>query len=223
MKVHFAGPSSIGKTTLAKGLEITSNLEFVSGSISDLIPETKEVSHLEMLNQPNESLYLQDYQVSNLRSKLYADKLDYVTDRSFLDVAAYFWYKQAKSIPACEIEHFFELNKMLCNKHCTHLILLSLRIDQIKEWFIEDNNKRITSGYFQTLISSLMELVLEAWGAKPVKMITTISKGVFKYTHLEYGASEYLLESPYGSTKVLKIFELDKYIRETLIHQFIHS
>lgn len=221
-KVHFAGPSGIGKTTLAKEVEYTQGLKFISGSMSSLIPTTKDQTHVQMLSESPNEKYLRDYQLANLRGKVFAEAGDdMVTDRSFLDLAAYFWYNQASALPACEIEHFLELTKMLCNKHCTHLIFLSLDTYQIGSWFIEDNNKRILSGYFQSLISSIMGLVLEYWGAEFVKEYHHITKGVFKNEILDYGAVEYIIESPYGYTKVLQVRELNKHFRQHLINSFI--
>ena len=38
----FHGPSGIGKTTLAKFIETKYGIPFISGSMSDLMPDTKE-------------------------------------------------------------------------------------------------------------------------------------------------------------------------------------
>ena len=132
MKVMFAGPSGIGKTTLAEGLSVNEGLLYLSGSVSDILPETKEMSHKDMLNRDQKDLYMEDYKILNLRKKLFQDKENFVSDRSFLDSAAYFYYKQVDKIPACEIEHFLELCKMCLNKYCTHLIFLPLNALQIK-------------------------------------------------------------------------------------------
>ena len=57
MKIMFAGASGVGKTTLAKEVpgmikfdvsEYPPVLDFISGSVSDLIPKTKDMSHKEM-------------------------------------------------------------------------------------------------------------------------------------------------------------------------------
>lgn len=221
MKVMFAGPSGIGKTTLADYVSNTQSLEFESGSVSDLIPETKDMKHENMLQRDPKDLYMEDYKILNLRKKLYENGPDeFVSDRSFLDSAAYFYYKQSDKIPACEIEQFLELCKMCCNKYCTHLIFLPLSLYQVREWIIEDNGKRITSGYFQAHISALMSLVLDAWEAEPGKTWNQIG-GFMKSQTLEWGAQEYLVSSPYGQTKVLELMELDLYTRETIIDKFL--
>lgn len=220
MKVMFAGPSGIGKTTLAEGLSVNEGLLYLSGSVSDILPETKEMSHKDMLNRDQKDLYMEDYKILNLRKKLFQDKENFVSDRSFLDSAAYFYYKQVDKIPACEIEHFLELCKMCLNKYCTHLIFLPLNALQIKHWIIEENDKRITSGYFQAIISSIMSLILDIWESVPTKTINYIGSP-FRNKELQWGAQEYLISSPYGETKVLELMELNQDIREQLIDKFI--
>ena len=207
-------------TTLAEGLSVAKDIVYLSGSVSDLIPETKDISHKDMLGRDSKDLYMEDYKILNLRKKLFQDKDDFVSDRSFLDLAAYFYYKQAAKIPACEVEHFLELCKMCLNKYCTHLIYLPLDMFQIREWLTEENGKRVTSNYFQVLISGVMSLVLDAWGAEPTKTWSYLG-GLFKNTQLQWGAQEYLISSPYGQTKVIEISELDINLRNKLIDQFL--
>lgn len=217
MRVMFAGPSGLGKTTLAKEL---SDLKFISGSVSDLIPATKEMKHENMLARDPKELLMEDYQIIQFRHKLFRDEDNFVSDRSYLDSAAYFYYKQADKIPACEMEHFLELCKMLMNKDCTHLIMLNLTPELLRDWITEDNNKRITSNYFQVMISRIMKTVIQLWGFNWVKDIGSIGP-MFKSIPLAYGATEYLIKSPYGETKVLVIDELNKEIRLKLIEQFL--
>ena len=106
MKIMFAGASGVGKTTLAKEVpgmikfdvsEYPPVLDFISGSVSDLIPKTKDMSHKEMLERDSKDLLMEDFQVMNLRNKMFRDRDRFVTDRSYLDLAAYFYYKQAKN------------------------------------------------------------------------------------------------------------------------------
>ena len=67
MKIMFAGASGVGKTTLAKEVpsmikfdvsKYPPELEFVSGSVSDLIPKTKDMSHKEMLERDSKDLLI---------------------------------------------------------------------------------------------------------------------------------------------------------------------
>ena len=48
-RIMFVGPSGIGKTTLAKFIETKYGIPFISGSMSDLMPDTKEMHHAEFL------------------------------------------------------------------------------------------------------------------------------------------------------------------------------
>lgn len=225
----FAGASGIGKSTLAKWLELESNdlndmepIKFISGSVSDLIPKTKEVKHEDMLKRDPKELLMEDYQVINLRQKLFNDKDYFVSDRSFLDPAGYFLYKQAAKIPACEMEQFLEICKMLLNKNCDKLIFLHLTPDQLKDWITEDNNKRITSNYFQVLISAIMDNIISIWEADYLYKIDRLKSGLLKSsTMLEHGAYRLELKSPYGKTEILKIEELNLDIRKQLILDFI--
>lgn len=50
-RIMFVGPSGIGKTTLAKFIETKYSIPFISGSMSDLMPDTKEMHHAEFLHQ----------------------------------------------------------------------------------------------------------------------------------------------------------------------------
>ena len=50
-RIMFVGPSGIGKTTLAKFIETKYGIPFISGSMSDLRPDTKEMHHAEFLHQ----------------------------------------------------------------------------------------------------------------------------------------------------------------------------
>lgn len=46
-RIMFVGPSGIGKTTLAKFIETKYGIPFISGSMSDLMPDIKEMHHAE--------------------------------------------------------------------------------------------------------------------------------------------------------------------------------
>jgi len=89
MKIMFAGASGVGKTTLAKEVpgmiefdvsEYPPVLDFISGSVSDLIPKTKDMSHKEMLERDSKDLLMEDFQVMNLRNKMFRDRDRFVTD-----------------------------------------------------------------------------------------------------------------------------------------------
>lgn len=162
-RIMFVGPSGIGKTTLAQAVAKKYDIPFISGSMSDLLPATKDVSHNEILSLGSETMYKSDFQLLNLRNKLFRDKENFVTDRSYADLAAYFWYKQSRSMPECEMEHFFCQCKELMENQCDLAIFLPLNLSTYHEWSMEDNKKRIMNRFFQVQISSLMSELLANW------------------------------------------------------------
>lgn len=162
-RIMFVGPSGIGKTTLAQAVAKKYDIPFISGSMSDLLPATKDVSHNEILSLGSEAMYKSDFQLLNLRNKLFRDKENFVTDRSYADLAAYFWYKQSRSMPECEMEHFFCQCKELMENQCDLAIFLPLSLSTYHEWPMEDNKKRIMNRFFQVQISSLMSELLANW------------------------------------------------------------
>ena len=46
----FVGPAGIGKTTLAKYISEKYGIPFISGSMTDLLPATKDLSHIEIFD-----------------------------------------------------------------------------------------------------------------------------------------------------------------------------
>ena len=165
--ILLAGPSGVGKTTVAKFLSEELGIKFISGSVSDLLPQTKEMTHAEMLARDSKDLYTEDYQILNLRNKLFSkEEESFVSDRSFLDSAAYFLYKQADKIPACEVEQFINLAKMATLQSIDYLVFIDYSLDMFNNWIIEDNSKRVISKFFQMEISRIMYMVLDIWGLK---------------------------------------------------------
>lgn len=164
----FVGPSGIGKTTLAKFIETQYGIPFISGSMSDLMPDTKEMHHAEFLHQECRELINKDYQLLNLRNKLFKDKETFVTDRSYVDLAAYFIYKQSTNIPECEVDAFLDICKDLTVQQCDLLIYLPLSMYNMKEWPMEDNKKRIINRYYQAQMSDIMGNLLTQWSTLSV-------------------------------------------------------
>ena len=222
-RIMFAGPSGIGKTTLAKFVESIGGGDdpiwpFISGSVSDLLPNTKNELHKDMLAHDKRELYIQDFQILNLRKKLFANQDSFVSDRSFLDSAAYFVYKQADTIPQCEIDNFLELCKMCLCQYCDKLIILNFTPYMVKNWVMEDNNKRIINKYFQAEISSIMLMILENWGVVFSNQIIGDSVNIFKSETYRYGGYKLgTLESIYGDLDVVLINEPLLDIREHII------
>lgn len=224
--ILFAGPSGIGKTSLANhisrcpidfGLSTENEPVFVSGSISDLIPSTKAMSHADMLNRPFTDLYKEDVQVLNLRHKLFSQYVKegkpYVSDRSFLDVAGYFIYKYSAKVCESEVRDFLKYCKQYTLVDCSHLILLELTPDNMENWSMEDNSKRILNRYFQVNISTLMAEVLLHWGI------------VYDKSNSKLAYSTCTISSTYreSNTRVLLLKELDYDTRCSIIKNFLND
>lgn len=185
-KIMFAGVSGVGKTTLAKWLSETFDIEFISGSYSDLIPETKDMPHQEMINQDAETVFRQDMQLLSARSKACRDAGEFVTDRSYLDSAAYFINKLSHRIAPCDLEHAIDSCKQLLSRQCTHLIFIPYSVKFFKDWVIEDNNKRLLSKYYQFQVSQVIYGLLELWGYKKINNIVgNILYGLDNFGYIE--------------------------------------
>lgn len=163
-QIMFYGPSGTGKTTLAKYISDHYNIPFISGSISDLIPSTKSLSHSEMINRDPKDIYKEDLQLLNLRGKKFNNVGNFVSDRSYLDIIAYHIIKVSKDLSKCDTESLFSIVKNLMMRDCTHLIFIPFTNKMIDEWKIEDNNKRILNPYFQWNVSLVMENILDLLG-----------------------------------------------------------
>lgn len=225
--ILLAGPSGVGKTTVAKFLSEELGIKFISGSVSDLLPQTKEMTHAEMLARDSKDLYTEDYQILNLRNKLFSKEEEpFVSDRSFLDSAAYFLYKQADKIPACEVEQFLNLAKMATLQSIDYLVFIDYTLDMFNNWIIEDNSKRVISKFFQMEISRIMYMILDIWGLKwqSYPMIKeypddgNIFEKLFgKLMDLDDKVSIGQISNLYGTTKVIVLREANKELRERIL------
>lgn len=219
-RIVFAGPSGIGKTTLAKLLSEELKLDYISGSISDLLPDTKNLTHQEMLSRDPKELQMEDYKIMNLRNKLFSKyKLKgYISDRSFLDSAAYFIYKQASKLPTCELVSFLDLARDLTIKNVDYLIVLDFPVSFILNWNIEDNNKRILNDFFQCSISKLIRLVLEYWGVTLISNVRLIYPSRTEVGIIRYKGNTYtkiiLLQSDNLKERLEAICNFIKYEKD---------
>ena len=111
-QIMFTGVSGVGKTTIAKEIAELLNIPFISGSYSDLVPETKDMPHADMIQQDAKTVFMQDMQVLNIRNKAFRMENNFVTDRSYFDSAAYCINKLSHRIEECDLDHANNLCRM---------------------------------------------------------------------------------------------------------------
>lgn len=211
LKIMFCGPSGTGKTTMAKEISKLFNIPFISGSYSDLVPSTKSEPHEKMITKSTEEIYNQDYQLINLRRNQLKDLTSFVSDRSFVDNAAYFIDKLAHRIPQCEVETYLDISKKLSETFTTHLIMVPFTKEIMGKWEIEDNHKRVLNKYYQYKISNLMMSVIQDF--------------IYPDLSTEY----HLIRKEYinkvvgnDKTKILFLYELDRVKRIQVINEFLN-
>ena len=159
-KVMFAGASGTGKTTLAKRVSDMLSIPFVSGSYSDLVPETKSLKHVDMITEGWVIMKEKDERLLSLRSQLFSSQFEFVSDRSYIDNIAYYILKLSQHVSNEEVSVFMEKALSFLEKDCNKLIFIPFSHQMINIWQVEDNNKRITNGFFQHMVSLIMEDII---------------------------------------------------------------
>lgn len=212
-KIMLTGCSGVGKTTLAKWISKQWNIPFISGSYSDLVPETREQSHTDMINKNPKEVFRQDTQVINLRHKSFQNKREFVSDRSYFDSAAYHIQKSSHNLPECESEHFINLCEELMAEQCTHLIFIPFSKDFLIRWEMENNSKRVLNRYYQFEVSQILYGILDLWNYKPNRIKSFFSKGKLN--------SIGTIQCRYRKIKVLILDEQDFETRKDLVKAFL--
>lgn len=212
-QIMFTGVSGVGKTTIAKEVADMLKIPFISGSYSDLVPETKDMTHADMIQQDAKTVFMQDMQVLNLRNKAFRGEDSFVTDRSYFDLAAYFINKLSHRLAECDLDHAVDLCRMLLGQQCTHLIFIPFSSSFFNEWVIEDNGKRILSKYYQFQVSQVMYGILDLWGYKPDSKIVQYINDILNTGTLDI--MDY-------KVKVLILDEMNYEKRKHLIKKFLN-
>lgn len=174
IKIQLTGCSGVGKTTLAKYIASEYDIPFISGSYSDLVPQTKDEKHADMITKDPKLIYEQDHQVLNLRHKQLRNTFDFVTDRSYIDSIAYLINKLSIHLRGCDIEAFITTCEALLERECTHLIFVPFTTKFLDEWEIEDNKKRVLNSYYQFQISQLIFGILDIFNFKESNIKTWV-------------------------------------------------
>lgn len=156
----MAGPSGIGKTTLAKILSEDLNIPFLSGSYSELVPSTKDVKHEDMIKKNTQDILQEDIDLFRKRRDIFNNTIEFISDRSFVDNIAYHINKLSYQIDESDITIFIDACIQSLNTIPTHLIFIPYRADMVDSFKIEDNHKRIINPWYQIQISSLMTTII---------------------------------------------------------------
>lgn len=210
LKIQLTGCSGVGKTTLSKWIAQELDIEFISGSYSDLVPQTRNEKHSDMITKDPKVIYQQDNQVMNLRHKQLAFKDRFITDRSYVDSIAYLINKLSVHIRQCDIEAFIGNCEALLSLECTHLIFIPFSLKFLNNWDIEDNNKRILNGYYQFQISQLIYGILDMMGYRKQSLISFV-------VDAEVGK----IQVKGNDISVLILDELDFEKRKQIVKRFI--
>ena len=71
----FTGVSGVGKTTIAKEVADMLKIPFISGSYSDLVPETRDMPHADMIQQDASTVLLRICKYLICVTKLSGEKI----------------------------------------------------------------------------------------------------------------------------------------------------
>lgn len=213
-KIMLVGASGTGKTTLAKHVSEKYDIPFISGSSSDLVPELKELSHISMLSMEERLLWENEFKILRARGEAFTNYDSFVTDRSFIDNMAYCTFKCSKFSTKELMDSFFEEAERLLVQNCTELIFLSFGRESINKWDFEPNGKRILNGYFQWMISAIMDDIL-------VGKATHVYGQTYDNGQLTSQMS--LIDVNFKKIKVLHLYELDLEVRKDTIDRFLNQ
>lgn len=211
-RVMFVGASGTGKTTLAKYVAGEFNIPFTSGSMSDVVPETKDMPHREMLKVDEGLAFSQEQKYLSRRyNALMSSSGSFVTDRSFIDNVAYAIYKTSHVSSSCDIDSMVDaVSQCLSDLKVTHIIFIPVTLDMVKGWVPENNGKRITNVYFQMMISQIMS------GVIPLVMRDDITnKPIDKDSDSTY------IQDNWTKLKLLCLEDRDIDVRKRIISKFL--
>ncbi|QWV92108.1 ATP-binding protein [Geomonas oryzisoli] len=166
MKVAFTGSSSTGKTTLALRLQTDPRFcillpAFITVDARRILAERGFGSMDRM--QPEE---LRSFQHAYLERKLALEngRDGYFTDRSFIDLAAYWLERDAAGLPASEVEAFVEICRHEANRYDLHVYFPYGLIP------FESDGYRSEDEIFHQRINSRICQLLHDWGHRVVRL-----------------------------------------------------
>lgn len=224
LRAGFSGPSGIGKTYLAKLISKEMGIKFVSGSMSDLLPDTKNLNQVALNECPT---HAEEWSLLKARAELFCKASglceSFITDRTFIDSVAYYIYKlTGKKSDTSQEEmntrdmRFIRYAMSYLEEAFTHVILIQQNPHTWAVRNIEDNKKRITNWLFQWQISSLMLNVISELPATAGFEVKSLD--------IEVGDDPIMVNQIYlriGRLKVLVVDEPDYTKREDIVRNFL--
>ena len=159
IRIMLAGPSGVGKTTLATAIAKYLQIPFVSGSFSDAVPSTRDIPQKDMIDKANMGIEIQA--VKN-RLEIYREYPSFISDRSFLDNMAYGNHKLSYKVTTCDMVDLYKFCSKLLLDYCDVLILVPYDYVYMSgSWEIKSNEKRVTNAIFQDLMTTIFRRVME--------------------------------------------------------------
>ena len=207
IRIMLAGPSGVGKTTLAEAIAKQLNIPFVSGSFSDAVPATRNIQQRNMIDEATMNMEIQA--VKN-RLEIYKQNPSFISDRSFLDNMAYGNHKLSYRVTTCDIIDLYKFCSKLLLDYCDVLILVPYDYVYMSgSWEIKGNNKRVTNAIFQDLMTTIFRRVLDMAFSQDKAGAKTLDDGKSIYG-ITYGIQRNPQFDEAGEVigKVTKVIEL---------------
>jgi len=166
MKIAFTGTCSTGKTTLGERLvrdrRLSSfNLAIVSADARSILTGFGHQS-LDRLTQIDLCAFQLQYFVKKLEQE--ADLANYITDRSFLDIAAYWTQRNGSILPEHEQRYLVGQCQRASARYDLHVYLPFGAIPFV------DDGYRATDRTLEESIDRKIQSLLMDWGLKFVKV-----------------------------------------------------
>lgn len=161
MKIYFSGCSGTGKSTLAKWIEDTYGIPFITTSTKPLWDKYGVKNHIELIKIATENPQLGiDFQFDLLRyrKEVLSQHESFVTDRSPVDNLAYFLMQNSHIATEDQTEEYIKQCKELLFTG-THLFFIDFTSD-IK---LENDGMRVSNKYYQQMSNSVFKDVINDW------------------------------------------------------------
>lgn len=163
MRLFISGISGIGKTTLAKTIAQEYDIPFIIGSTKLIWEKYGIKSHNDIIsmcnNQPKYGLKFQK-EVLDYRLEMINSHDVFVSDRSPVDNIVYVLTQLSHKVEEEEIRSYVEKCKIVYNIENVRHIHLSGGIKTISNTPLENDNMRITNQYYQLMVNSIFDMVI---------------------------------------------------------------